>query len=113
MMDMQVWRDARARAEAAAEAIRNALAGLELPERDWGSIRPVVSVSGRSYVHVGVVRADAVERVADALRAAAPQPRIPAESVEMRWLDTGSGPGVMVPVIAEKPAARPTGDEPG
>ncbi|MFD8228319.1 hypothetical protein ACFV16_29685 [Streptomyces massasporeus] len=71
-MDMQTYRDGRKAAADAAEAIRTALAGLGLPERVWGSVRPMVTHSGKPYVHLGMVRADAAERIAEAIRAGAP-----------------------------------------
>lgn len=69
-MDMKTYRDGRAEATAAAEAIRAALAGLGLSERVWGSVRPMVTASGKPYVHLGMVRADAAERIAEAMRGA-------------------------------------------
>ncbi|MGW4029116.1 hypothetical protein ACWEFL_07310 [Streptomyces sp. NPDC004838] len=97
-MEMQTWRDATARAADAAEAIRSVMAALGVPERDWRLIRPMVSRSGKSYVHLGVLRAEAVEQLAEALRAAVPPaPARPPQAVEMRWLDTGSNSGAMVP----------------
>lgn len=74
-MDIQTYRDGRKEATAAAEAIRAALVGLGLPERVWGSVRPMVTHSGKPYVHLGMVRADAAERMAEAMRS-------PAEPVE-------------------------------
>lgn len=68
-MDMQTYRDGREAAANAAEAIRAALVGLGLPERVWGSVRPMVTHSGKPYVHLGMVRADAAERIAEAIRA--------------------------------------------
>ncbi len=69
MMDMQTWRDSRARAAEATEALRAALAALGTPESVWGSVRPVVTHKGAAYVHVGMVRADVAEQMAKALRA--------------------------------------------
>ncbi|WP_327373180.1 hypothetical protein OG393_04100 [Streptomyces sp. NBC_01216] len=66
---MQTYRDGREAAANAAEAIRAALVGLGLPERVWGSVRPMVTHSGKPYVHLGMVRADAAERIAEAIRA--------------------------------------------
>jgi hypothetical protein len=74
-LDMQVYRDGHREATEAAEAIRAALAGLGLPERVWGSVRPMVTHSGKPYVHLGMVRADAAERMAEAMRT-------PAQAVE-------------------------------
>lgn len=67
-MDMQTWRDARTTAVEAAEALRSALAALGLPESVWGSIRPTVTHKGAAYVHVGMVRAEVVEQIAEAVR---------------------------------------------
>ncbi|MER5226068.1 hypothetical protein [Streptomyces flaveus] len=75
-MDMQTYRDGRKEATDAAEAIQAALAGLGLPEHVWGSVRPMVTHSGKSYVHLGMIRADAAERMAKAMRT-------PDEPVEM------------------------------
>ncbi|MER6343696.1 hypothetical protein ACWC10_00060 [Streptomyces sp. NPDC001595] len=74
-MDMQTYRDGRKQAEDAADAIRQALAALGLPERVWGGIRPMVTHSGSPYVHLGMIRADAVEKITEAIR-------VPAEAVE-------------------------------
>ncbi|MDO0911113.1 hypothetical protein QQM39_09680 [Streptomyces sp. DT2A-34] len=46
----------------AAEAIWAALAGLGLPERVWGSVRPMVT-------HSGTFHADAAEEMAEAMQA--------------------------------------------
>ncbi|MFD3946115.1 hypothetical protein [Streptomyces sp. NPDC058579] len=64
---MQTWRDSRAKATEAAESLRAALAALGVPESAWSSVRPVVTHSGGAYVHLGMIRADAVERIAVAL----------------------------------------------
>ncbi|MGW4201721.1 hypothetical protein [Streptomyces sp. NPDC004726] len=102
-MEMRAWREARTEAEGAARSLREALAALDVAERDRRAIRPVVTASGRSCVYLGMVRADVVLRIAEVLWRAAE--RSPAEvgerkgRVEMRWLDTGSGPGAMVPVL--------------
>ncbi|MFF9787011.1 hypothetical protein YWIDRAFT_03951 [Streptomyces sp. SceaMP-e96] len=68
-MDMQTWRDGRAAAVEATEALRAALASLGAPESVWGTVRPVVTHKGTAYVHVGMVRADVAERMAEAMRA--------------------------------------------
>ncbi|WP_247614028.1 hypothetical protein [Streptomyces tagetis] len=65
---MQTYRDGRKEATDAAEAIRAALAALGLPERVWGSVRPMVTHSGKPYVHLGMVRAEAAARIAEAIR---------------------------------------------
>ncbi|MER7914278.1 hypothetical protein [Streptomyces sp. NPDC096068] len=69
-MDMQTYRDDRKAADDAAEAIRSALVGLGLPERVWGGVRPMVTHSGKPYVHLGMMRAEAAERIARAIRPA-------------------------------------------
>ncbi|MFE2558888.1 hypothetical protein ACFXGT_23260 [Streptomyces sp. NPDC059352] len=69
-MDMQTYRDGRKAANDAAEAIRAALVELGLPEGVWGSVRPMVTHSGKPYVHLGMVRADAVKRIAEAIQPA-------------------------------------------
>ncbi|MGW0845556.1 hypothetical protein ACWD26_36565 [Streptomyces sp. NPDC002787] len=74
-MDMCTYRAGREEATDAAEAIREALAGLGFPESIWGSVRPMVTHSGKPYVHLGMVRADVAERMAEAMRS-------PIESVE-------------------------------
>ncbi|WP_234374947.1 MULTISPECIES: hypothetical protein [unclassified Streptomyces] len=66
---MQTYRDGRKAATDAAEAIRAALVELGLPERVWSSVRPMVTHSGKPYVHLGMMRADAVEKIAEAIRA--------------------------------------------
>ncbi|MFF0451245.1 hypothetical protein ACFYT4_33540 [Streptomyces sp. NPDC004609] len=100
-MEMQTWRNARITAETAAQALQDALASLGVPERVRQSIRPVVTASGRAYVEIGMPGPNIAEQLAEALRAAAPPARRPEVPVAMRWLDTGSGPGAMVPVVAK------------
>ncbi|MGC9539524.1 hypothetical protein [Streptomyces sp. UG1] len=65
---MGTYRARRREATEAAEAIRAALAALGLPERVWGSVRPVVTHRGTPYVHIGMVRADVAEKMAEAMR---------------------------------------------
>ncbi|MFF4498232.1 hypothetical protein [Streptomyces sp. NPDC001546] len=67
---MQTYRDSRAKATGAAEAIRSALAALGFPESVWRGIRPVVTHKGSPYVHLGIMRADVAEKIAGAMRAA-------------------------------------------
>ncbi|MFI1835967.1 hypothetical protein [Streptomyces olivaceoviridis] len=67
-MEMQTYRDGRARATDASEAIRAALASLGIPESVWGSIRPLVTHRGSPYVHLGMIRADMVEKIAAAIQ---------------------------------------------
>lgn len=68
-MEMQTYRDGRKAADDAAEAIRAALAGLGLPEGVWDSVRPMVTHSGKPYVHLGMMRADVVAKIAEAIQA--------------------------------------------
>ncbi|MFZ3493461.1 hypothetical protein ACODT5_09585 [Streptomyces sp. 5.8] len=67
-MEMQVWRDGRTRATDAAESFRAALAALDIPEAAWSGIRPTVTYNGLPYVHLGMLPADVVERIAETLR---------------------------------------------
>jgi predicted PhzF superfamily epimerase YddE/YHI9 len=67
-MDMQKWRDSRTQAENATTVLRDALAALGLPERVQQHLRPMVTHSGAPFVHVGILSADHVELIAEALR---------------------------------------------
>ncbi|MFE5537908.1 hypothetical protein [Streptomyces sp. NPDC056492] len=67
-MDMQTWHSGREQAVNAAEAIRAALATLGVPESTWSGIRPTVTHNGHPYMHVGMLPAQAVEQIAEALR---------------------------------------------
>lgn len=69
-MDMQTWRNSQSRAVDATTALREALAALGVPERVQQHLRPMVTHSGAPFVHVGMVRAEHVEQIAEALRAA-------------------------------------------
>ncbi|WP_435283299.1 hypothetical protein [Streptomyces koelreuteriae] len=80
-MDMQAYRDGRSKATEAAEAVREALAGLGFPESVWGSVRPMVTRSGKPYVHLGMVRADVAEKIAEAMRASS-SAKLPLESLD-------------------------------
>lgn len=71
-MDMQTYRDGRKAATDAAEAIRAALAALGIPESHWCSVRPMVTYSGKPYVHLGMIRADMAERMAEGMRGVPP-----------------------------------------
>ncbi|MGW0393137.1 hypothetical protein ACWDYJ_20015 [Streptomyces sp. NPDC003042] len=82
-MDMQTWRDGRTRAADAAEAIRTALAALGVAESAWSGIRPTVTHTGRPYVHLGMIRADVVEQVAEALRASVRNPTVEREETSL------------------------------
>ncbi|MFI1395379.1 hypothetical protein [Streptomyces sp. NPDC020681] len=102
---MGTWRDARARATDASEAVRAALASIGLPESAWSGVRPMVTASGRPLVHLGALPAAAVEVIAEALMPGGAWPRPDDDRVEWRWLDTGSGPGAMVPVLITETTA--------
>jgi hypothetical protein len=99
VVEMGVWRDARQSAVDASEAVRAALAALGLPEAAWSGVRPMVTASGRPLVHLGALPAAAVEVIAEALMPGEARPHPDDDRIEMRWLDTGSGPGAMVPVV--------------
>ncbi|MEU0986831.1 hypothetical protein, partial [Streptomyces sp. NPDC005953] len=73
-VEMQTWRDARARADSAATALQQSLRQLGLPERAVRSIRPVVTHDGLPHVQVGRLAADAVEQLAEAIRLSAAPP---------------------------------------
>ncbi|MCM1967248.1 hypothetical protein [Streptomyces sp. G1] len=65
---MQTWRDGRAKATDASEAIRAALASLGVAESAWSGIRPTVTFNGLAYVHLGMLPAAVVEQIAEAMR---------------------------------------------
>lgn len=79
-MDMQTWRDSRSRADNATTALREALAALGLPERVQQHLRPMVTHSGTPLVQVGMLKAEYVEQIAEALRIAAEAPSLTASS---------------------------------
>lgn len=81
-MDMQMWRDARSRAVDATTALREALADLGVSWRVQRRLRPVVTHSGVPFVHVGMVRAEYVEQIAEALRDAAGARKLTASGQE-------------------------------
>lgn len=56
-------RDSYAAALAASEGLRGALARLGIPERSYRSIRPAMPSTGRPYVYLGILNADAVEAI--------------------------------------------------
>lgn len=62
-MDMRTWRDSRSRADDATRVLREALAVLGLPERVQRNLRPMVTHSGTPFVHMGMVKAEHVERM--------------------------------------------------
>ncbi|MDQ0793736.1 hypothetical protein QFZ58_002224 [Streptomyces sp. B1I3] len=66
-MDMQTWRDARARAVDASDGLQTALAAVGVPESARSTVRPVVTHKGVPYVHVGMVRAEVAEQIAEAM----------------------------------------------
>lgn len=68
VVDMQTWRDGRRAAVNAAEAIREVLASLGLPESAYVAIRPQVTHKGQPLVHLGSIPAAYVEQIAEALR---------------------------------------------
>lgn len=80
-MDMQTWRDSHGRADNATNALREALAALGLPERVQRHLQPVVTRNGTAFVHVGMLRAEYVEQIAEAFRIAA-ETRIAATATE-------------------------------
>ncbi|WP_327325995.1 hypothetical protein OG735_28550 [Streptomyces sp. NBC_01210] len=67
---MQTWRDGRTTADDATNVLREALAALGVPESTYRSIRPMVTHSGKPYVHLGMIRAEHVEHMAEAIRSA-------------------------------------------
>ncbi|GLF94995.1 hypothetical protein [Streptomyces yaizuensis] len=67
-MEMQTWRESRARAESAARSLRRALAVAGFGEDVWRPIGPKVSRFGDARVEIGCLPADVVERMAAALR---------------------------------------------
>lgn len=67
-LDMETYKAGRRIAEEAAEAVRNALAGLGLDESVWRTVRPMVTHSGKPYVHFGMLRADIAAKVARAIK---------------------------------------------
>ena len=62
-MDMRTWRDSRSRADDATRVLRDALAVLGLPQRVQRNLRPMVTHSGTPFVHMGMVKAEHVERM--------------------------------------------------
>ncbi|WP_399226266.1 hypothetical protein [Streptomyces sp. TRM49041] len=69
-MSLEQWRECWARAEGAAEGLREALSALGVPQVAYGAVRPVVTHNGRVYVDVGMLRGDAAVMVAEALKPA-------------------------------------------
>lgn len=67
-MEMQVWRDGHQKADNATAAMQEALASLGLPDSAWSGIRGWVTNSGRAYVHLGMLLAEHVEQIAEAIR---------------------------------------------
>lgn len=104
-MDMETWRDSHTRADTVAEALQAALGALGLSERALRSIRPVVTRSGGAYVELGRLPVDVGEQIAEALGQPTSSPHL-SGPIGMRWLDTGSGPGAMVP----SPITEASGD---
>ena len=81
-MDMQTWRDGRSRADDATRALREALATLGVPERAREHLRPMVTHSGAPFVHVGMIRAEHIEQIAEALRVSATTRNLTASAQE-------------------------------
>jgi hypothetical protein len=102
-MELEQWREAQAEATAATAAIRDALRAYGVPEKVYAHIQPQVGAGWRSYVNLGLLRADTALLVAKVLESSLPR------SLEgaTRWLDTGSGPGAMIPVCGQ---SRPLGE---
>lgn len=73
------WRESRAAAVAASEGLRAALAELGLPERSYRRIRPAMTSTGRPYVYLGILNAEAVEAVTAVLLRALADPGRRAE----------------------------------
>ncbi|MFE2374670.1 hypothetical protein [Streptomyces sp. NPDC059398] len=67
-MDMQTWRYGRALARDAAEAVRAALATLGIPEAGGSEIRPALVYHGQVFAHVGMVPADVVGPMDEAMK---------------------------------------------
>jgi len=62
------WRDGHAVAHGASEALRTALAALGISERHYRHIRPAMASTGRPYVYLGILSAEAAGTIAEALR---------------------------------------------
>ncbi|MCF1511415.1 hypothetical protein [Streptomyces glomeratus] len=77
---MQTWRDSRSRADNATNPLREALAALGLPERVRRHLQPMLTHQGAPFVHVRMLSAEHVERIAEALRIAAEAPSLAAAS---------------------------------
>ncbi|WP_229339180.1 hypothetical protein [Streptomyces flavotricini] len=45
------------------------MAALGVPESAWSGVRPTVTYNGLAYVHLGMLPADVVEQIAEAMRA--------------------------------------------
>ena len=67
-MEMDVFKSSSAQAKSAAEAIRDALRAVGVPNRDLREVRPQVLAHGRPVVNLGAWRLDAIEKVAAALQ---------------------------------------------
>lgn len=70
------WRESYAAALNASNELRAALARLGLPERSYRSIRPATTSTGRPYVYLGILNAEAVEAITAALLPGLAQPRL-------------------------------------
>ncbi|WP_406411052.1 hypothetical protein [Streptomyces sp. NBC_01614] len=83
--DMETYREGRRQATDAADAIRAALACLGLPERVRGGVRPMVTHSGRPYLHLGMVRADVAKLMAQSINAPPRADLTPREPLRGLW----------------------------
>ena len=83
-MDMQTWRDSRSQADNATNALREALAALGIPERVQRPLRPMVTPSGKPLVPLGMIHAEHIEQIAEALRIAAGARSLTATAQETR-----------------------------
>ncbi|MFG3499485.1 hypothetical protein [Streptomyces sp. NPDC047928] len=72
MLRLDDWRDGWERADKAAEALKEALTSLGVPRTAHGVVRPVVTRRGGAYVDLGMVRADVVVLLVEALSLSAP-----------------------------------------
>ncbi|GLF97604.1 hypothetical protein [Streptomyces yaizuensis] len=66
---METWRTCQARATAAAEELRGAMAAAGVGEDAWRGVGPKVSRFGTAQVEVGCLPAEVAELITAALRA--------------------------------------------
>lgn len=67
-MEMQQWRGSWDRAQSARDALCGALEALGVPQPVRDRLRPVVSSKGAAWVEPGLMAADVVEHIAEAIR---------------------------------------------